>query len=251
MAKKFLPHFSSPLPEHARKHTNCAPGAPENMRLPAIADAHCHYWTPGTHRWLQEVPPKLQPISRDYLPATQLEDLTGLDLRETVYIQANMHVTGEFTAQEEVAWVDGMATVCGRPSAVIGHAPLQRPEEAAAIIDACRRFKTYRGVRFMLDYHPSRPELCQADRGDYMSSPAFLEGVRLLGPRGLVFELQVCQCQLAEAAHFVSEAPDVTFMLNHAGFPLRGEHAAWREGMQRLAAQPNVACKLGGFGACD
>ena len=190
----------------------------ENMRLPAFADAHCHYWTPGTHRWLQEVPPKLQPISRDYLPATQLEDLTGLDLRETVYIQANMHVTGEFTAQEEVAWVDGMATVCGRPSAVIGHAPLQRPEEAAAIIDACRRFKTYRGVRFMLDYHPSRPELCQADRGDYMSSLAFLEGVRLL---------------------------------NHAGFPLRGEHAAWREGMQRLAAQPNVACKLGGFGACD
>ena len=199
----------------------------ENMRLPAFADAHCHYWTPGTHRWLQEVPPKLQPIIRDYLPATQLEDLeacTGLDLRETVYIQANMHVTGEFTAQEEVAWVDGMATVCGRPSAVIGHAPLQRPEEAAAIIDACRRFKTYRGVRFMLDYHPSRPELCQADRGDYRN---------------------------AKTAHFVSKAPDVTFMLNHAGFPLRGEHAAWREGMQRLAAQPNVACKLGGFGACD
>ena len=71
----------------------------------------------------------------------------------------------------------------------------------------------------------------------------------LLGPRGLVFELQVCQCQLAEAADFVSRAPEVTFMLNHAGFPLRGEHAAWREGMRSLAAQPNVACKLGAFGA--
>ena len=66
-----------------------------SMRLPAIADAHCHYWTPGTHRWLQAVPPKLQPISRDYLPTTQLEDLAGLgiDLRETVYIQAQMHAS--------------------------------------------------------------------------------------------------------------------------------------------------------------
>ena len=53
------------------------------------------------------MPPKLQPISRDYLPTTQLEDLTGLDLRETVYIQAQMHASGEFSAQEEVAWVDG------------------------------------------------------------------------------------------------------------------------------------------------
>ena len=53
------------------------------------------------------MPPKLQPISRDYLPTTHLEDLTGLglDLRESVYIQAQMHASGEFTAQEEVAWV--------------------------------------------------------------------------------------------------------------------------------------------------
>ena len=227
------------------------------MRLPAIADAHCHYWTPRTHRWLQDVPAKLRPLSCDYLPASHLADFdlawtkVELELRETVYIQANMHSSGDFTAQEEVAWIAGMAAASDAPTlgAVIGYAPLHQPKEAAAVIDTCCQYKTYRGVRFMLDYHPSRPELCQTDRGDYMSDPAFLEGVRLLGPRGLVFELHVCQCQLAEAADFVSRAPEVTFMLNHAGFPLRGEHAAWREGMRSLAAQPNVACKLGAFGA--
>ena len=224
------------------------------MRLP-IADAHCHYWTPRTHKWLQDAQ---RPFSREYLPASHLKDLDlawtkdlDLDLRETVYIQANMHAAGEFTAQEEVAWLDGMAAACGRPNAVIGYAPLHRPKEAAAIMDACRRYQTYRGVRFMLDYHPERPELCQTDRGDYMSDPAFLEGLRLLGPRSLVFELQVCQCQLAEAAELASLVPEVTLLLNHAGFPLRGEHSAWREGMACLAAQPNVGCKLGAFGACD
>ena len=34
----------------------------------------------------------------------------------------------------QVAWADGMAAACGRPNAVIGHAPLQRPKEAAAVI---------------------------------------------------------------------------------------------------------------------
>ena len=198
---------------------------------------------------------RLPLLNRDYLPATHMADLdlawttVDLDLRETVYIQANMH--SEFTAEEEVAWLDGMSAACGRPNAVIGYAPLERPKEAARIIDAYCQYKTYRGVRFMLDFHPSRPELCQTDRGDYMNQPAFLEGLRLLGPRDLVFELQVCQCQLTEAAELASLAPDVTFLLNHAGFPLRGEHASWREGMARLAAQPNVGCKMGAFGACD
>ena len=76
--------------------------AARSMRLPAIADAHCHYWTPGTHRWLLEVPLKLRPLCRDYLPTTQMEDLTGLDLRETVYIQSNMHAAGEFSEQLEL-----------------------------------------------------------------------------------------------------------------------------------------------------
>ena len=49
----------------------------------------------------------------------------------------------------------------------------------------------------------------------------------------------------------MAKVPDLIIILNHAGFPLRGEHAEWRRGMELLAAQPNVACKIGGFGACD
>ena len=63
-----------------------------------------------------------------------------------------------------------MAAASGRPDAVIGYAPLHQPEVAAKVVDAMCRYETFRGVRFMLDYHPTRPELSQTDRGDYMQS---------------------------------------------------------------------------------
>ena len=119
------------------------------------------------------------------------------------------------------------------------------PEEAVSVLDACSRYAPYRGVRFMLDFHPTRKELCQADR-DYMSDPKFRKGLQLLAPRGLLFELQVCQCQLPQAAELVGSVPDVTFVLNHAGFPLRGEFDDWRAGMAQCATQRRL--QLSAFG---
>lgn len=222
-----------------------------------IADSHCHYWTPSTHRWLHELSDpnhpfhKLAPLCRPYMPKHHLDDLRRLDLRETVYIQADMHDGGHFTPVEEVAWVDGISAAVGRPNAVIGYAPLHEPEAATKVLDACSRYRTFRGVRFMLDFHPTRPELCQTDRGDYMTDPAFRQGLEKLGERQLLFELQVCQCQLSEAADLAAAVPSLTFLLNHAGFPLRGQYDEWRRGIAKLASRPNVACKLGAFGAYD
>ena len=84
-----------------------------------------------------------------------------------------------------------------------------------------------------------------------MTSPEFRRGLELLGERQLLFELQVCQCQLLEAADLVAAVPNLTFLLNHAGFPLRGQYDEWRSGIAKLASRPNVACKLGAFGTYD
>ena len=39
------------------------------------------------------------------------------------------------------------------------------------VVTECKRYHRYRGVRFMLDYHPTRLELCQTDSPDHMSDP--------------------------------------------------------------------------------
>jgi predicted TIM-barrel fold metal-dependent hydrolase len=226
-----------------------------------IADPHVHYWRPSTHAWLHAVLPggsahdtpygRFAPVATPYTPAMHAEHLGKFaPLDKSVYIQATMHATtGSPVA--ETAYMQGLADATGHPHGIIAWAPLDKPEEAAAVLEQHAKFENYRGVRFMLDFHPSRPDLCQCERGDFMSDEAFARGVKLLEETGAIFELQVCAVQLAEAAAFVARFPKLQVVLNHAGFPLKGEFDAWRAGLAELAANTNVACKVGGLGAYD
>ncbi|HEX5077584.1 MAG TPA: amidohydrolase family protein, partial [Geminicoccaceae bacterium] len=68
---------------------------------------------------------------------------------------------------------------------------------------------------------------------------------------GLSFDLQTPWWHLAEAAALARDFPDTQIILNHTGLPSdRSEAglAGWREAMRRLAAAPNVACKISGLG---
>jgi predicted TIM-barrel fold metal-dependent hydrolase len=56
---------------------------------------------------------------------------------------------------------------------------------------------------------------------------------------------------MAGAAKLAADNPDITFILLHAGMLedlSRQGRTAWREGMKRLADQPNVVSKLSGLG---
>ena len=229
--------------------------------IPPICDAHVHFWTTNTHQWLETVRDpahafhRFSPLARTYVPNTYLSDMEGLEVKEAVYIQANMHAQGGFTPIEEVAWVSGIADGATGllDVAIVGYADATDPEEFRRVTTACKqRYPLrYRGVRFMLDYHPERKELCQTDSPDHMKNPKVVETVRFLGSEGLTFDLQVCQCQLKEAALFAHACPDTQMLLNHAGFPLRGAFDEWSAMMSDLATAPNVAVKMGGFGAYD
>jgi predicted TIM-barrel fold metal-dependent hydrolase len=57
-----------------------------------------------------------------------------------------------------------------------------------------------------------------------------------------------------DAARLAGEFPDVQIMLNHAGMPIdqtADGRAAWRAGMDALAANSNVAVKLSGLVMID
>jgi predicted TIM-barrel fold metal-dependent hydrolase len=56
---------------------------------------------------------------------------------------------------------------------------------------------------------------------------------------------------MEDAANLAAACPDVTFILQHAGMLedlSKQGWAEWRDGMKRLADQPNVASKLSGLG---
>jgi L-fuconolactonase len=82
----------------------------------------------------------------------------------------------------------------------------------------------------------------------------FRAGFAALSALGLVFDAWVYHPQLDEVADLAAAFPGTRIVLNHVGSPiLGGPYAAgraqvfgdWREGMTRLARQPNVSVKLG------
>lgn len=222
-----------------------------------IVDPHVHFWSPRTHAWLRgafeaSAPSPLRRFEKaavEFWTNEYRRAMAPLRVSHAVYIQANMHLNASCT--EEVALMEGLCLGSGLPQGVIAHAPLDEPATAAVELSRLSQYSTFRGVRFMLDYHPSRPELCQTDRGDYMTDAKFLRGVKELENRDVVFDLQLCQCQLLEASRFVAKFPKLRFVLNHAGFPLRGHFDEWIRGIEALAANPNVYCKIGGLGCYD
>lgn len=243
---------------HAGRTMNCLP---LSRGVTTISDPHVHFWSPETHAWLKDVLPggpaadtpygRFAPVARKYHPEEHVASLAPFaGVSKTVYVQSNMHVTtGDPVA--ETAYMQGLADATAHPTGIVAWAPLDKPAEAAAVLDRHMKFANFRGVRFMLDWHPTRPELNQSEHGHYMTDRNFLKGVALLQERGLSFDLQICAVQAAEAAKFASKFPKLQFILNHAMFPLKGEFDSWKEGLRRLAALPNVACKISGLGAYD
>jgi len=90
-----------------------------------------------------------------------------------------------------------------------------------------------------------------AARRELCADPVIRRNVARLGGYDFSFDLQVFAPQMADAAGLAAACPDVTFILQHAGMLedlSAAGRAAWRAGMNRLAAQPNVTAKLSALG---
>ncbi len=108
----------------------------------------------------------------------------------------------------------------------------------------------FRGVRMILNHHPSNPDLTwsQIEHGEFMESQIFRESISLLGDKSLSFDLQCNPHQLTEAAEALRDIPQTTIILDHLGHIHDGEDDAheqlWREGMQALCELTHVHVKL-------
>ncbi len=220
----------------------------------AIIDAHHHIWRVAKVPWLNG--PQLPRIfgdygalRRDYPVGELLADMKPADVVKSVYIQINVAPGAEV---EEVEWVQSVADAGGFPHGIVGYADLAAPD-AAATLDRQLACANLRGIRQQLHWH-EKPLYRFAPRPDLMNDPAWRAGLRELEKRGLLFELQVFTSQMSDAAKLARDFPGVTFVLLHAGMledRSAAGWAAWRKGMQALAACPNVVVKLSGLGTFE
>lgn len=219
--------------------------------MTGIVDAHHHIWRQADLPWLSgPMLPRIfgpyDAIRRDYPIREYLDDLAGSGVDRSVYVQANWPPD---RFEDEAAWVQETASEYGWPHAIVAYADVCAADVRPKL-DRLVRYPLVRGVRMQLHWHDNalyrfaaRPDLC--------ADPVVRRNVARLADYGFSFDLQVFAPQMVDAAGLAEACPGVTFILQHAGMPedlSPHGRAAWRAGMKRLAACPNVVSKLSALG---
>jgi predicted TIM-barrel fold metal-dependent hydrolase len=217
-----------------------------------IVDSHHHIWRRADLPWLHgEMVPRIfgpyEPVRRDYLVSEYAGEAAACGITSSVYVQANWPLDRSL---DEVRWLRDVNAETGWPMAVVGSADLFDEGAAEVLRRQAALTPLVRGTRLQLHWH-ERPEFRFAAGPDRMKDPVFRRNIASLADLGWLFELQVFTDQMADAAAFVDEFPDVLFVLVHAGMLESSDQARvveWTRGMALLAERPNVVVKLTGQG---
>ncbi len=216
-----------------------------------IIDAHHHIWRRRDLPWLDgPMQPRIfgpyEAIRRDYPISEYLSDLAGSGVTQSVYVQCNW---AKDAFEDEVAYVQQAAEETGFPQGIVGYADFLATDVRPQL-DRLTKYRGMRGLRMQLQWHEN-PQYQFAARPDLARDPTLQRNVAYLADYGWTFDLQVFAGQMEGAAELAASAPQVTFILQHAGM-LEDLSAdgwpRWRRGMRLLAARPNIVSKLSALG---
>jgi L-fucono-1,5-lactonase len=196
-------------------------------------DAHHHFWdlATGMYRWPT---PADGPVFRSFGVAEIEPHLAAARIDRTVLVQA-ANDTRETDAM--LAAADGHRWI----GAVVGWVPLDRPAEAARLLDSYARHPRFRGVRHLI-HNEADP--------DWIVRPAVLGGLAALEERGFVYDVvAVWPDHLRHVPFLAGRFARLTLVIDHlAKPPLRsGDLRGWAAAIGAAAAFPNVVAKLSGL----
>ncbi len=216
-----------------------------------MIDAHHHIWKQNDLPWLlgPEQPRifgEYSSIRCDYLIEDYLDDIRETGITQSVYVQANWSPK---LYENEVAWVQSIASEHGWPHAIVGYADFTKGDVRHQL-DQLADYPLMRGIRQQLHWHKN-PQYRFATRPDLAADKTVQQNVAQLADYGWCFDLQVFVEQFGHARNLIEKCPDVIFILEHAGM-LEDRSSTgkekWLDGIEKLAEYENVMTKLSAFG---
>jgi len=194
-------------------------------------DAHQHFWkySRDEYEWIDD---SMTALHRDFLP----EDLK-LELKKTGF-DGSVAVQARQTL-EETRWLLELAERTPSILGVVGWVDLRSPGVRSQLNQFAQNGKLV-GIRHIVQSEPD-------DR--FLMQPDFLRGISALQEFDLAYDILIYSKHLQVAAGFVERFPRQRFVLDHMAKPpiKSGEIDLWASGIRRLAAFPNVFCKLSGL----
>ncbi len=203
--------------------------------------------------------------TKNYLPADFDADCGHHPVAGLVYVEASWEEKGPLGPVGETRWVESLrASGRGRVEAIVAHADLSLGRDVRPVLQAhLDASPRVRGIRDMLAWHASRDVMDFNAQPGRSASPAWRAGFECLSEFGLSFDAFCYDTQLGEIAALARAYPEQPIMLCHMGGPvgIGGPYgdvgqtprersnvlARWRDGMERVAACPNVQLKLSGL----
>lgn len=194
-------------------------------------DAHQHFWryNPAHYEWIDD---SMATLRRDFLPEHLKPELERAGFEGSIAVQARQ-------APEETLWLLELAESTPWILGVVGWVDLRSPEVRSQLKELARNPKLV-GVRHIVQSEPD-------DR--FLLQPDFLRGISVLEEFDLAYDILIYTKHLSVAAEFVERFPRQRFVLDHLAKPpiKSGNIDSWAQGIERLAAFPNVFCKLSGL----
>ena len=202
-------------------------GPPVDMKI----DAHQHFWRydPAEYAWIDDA---MAVLRRDFMPPDAAREMALMGFDACVAVQVRQTL-------DETRWLLALAGAHPIIAGVVGWVDLQADDVHAQLEGVAANPKLI-GVRHIVQSEPD-------DR--FLLRPAFCRGIALLETFGLTYDILVYARHLPVAAELVARFDRQPFVLDHLAKPdiRRGEIAAWEKDLRRLAAFPNVFCKVSGL----
>jgi L-fucono-1,5-lactonase len=195
-------------------------------------DAHAHVWDLAVRDqpWIAEG----AAIRRTFGLADLHHAVAGTPVEQVVLVQV-------INDADETADLLRCSAADSFVAGVVGWADLSQPDLA----DVLEEYRAGPG-RLLGIRHQA---LAEPDPAGWMRSGPVHRGLAALDRAGLPFDL-ILRPEHAEAGAELARAhPSLAIVVNHLGKPpiATGDLGPWSEAIRRLAAEPNVRCKISGL----
>ena len=205
------------------------------MKAPAIVDSHCHFWDPTRfhYAWNHDLPA----LNRAFVPADLAMVRTNVDVKKIIFVECDCAPAQSLA---EADWASDLAKSEPRLKGIIARAPVENGRAVRADLEKLASRPLVKGVRRNL----------QGEREvEFGLQPEFIAGIELLAEFNFTFDLCIRHEQMHSLVGLVKRIPQVTFVLDHFGKPdVRAKkREPWATNLKRLAALPNVVCKISGL----
>ncbi|WP_435010008.1 amidohydrolase family protein [Tundrisphaera lichenicola] len=208
-----------------------------------IVDTHLHLWDLKLLNlpWVDSSTGRAREIlGHDHLLSDYAEATRGLKVTKAVYMEVDVAESDEVKEAEYVTRIcrEGKspmvaAVISGRPAS----------DGFGDYLDQFKGNPYIKGLRQVLHSSATTPKFCL--------DPAFVRGMKILGERGLCFDLCLKNDQLEYAAELIEQCPDTRFVIDHCGNPHAGSNdmEGWRRGLAKIAGLKDrqVICKISGI----